>query len=313
MKKLDILFIVVAFLNVFNSTINAQNSKIEKASVDFNGLKYASSEKKYLDLVKAGNNSQEVLQNLGDIYYLNSDYTESKKWYELLYTTYGKKVGNIYLLRYAQSLLAVGKAKEAEGIYDEFLKNKGFLNNDFKSANDYIKIIDKVTDRYSIESLPINSKGTDFGGFVSNGNFYYTSNANAGINKNVDSWSDTNFLDIKVAPYNEVTNEFGKSKVANGKLTTKYHDSSPIITKDGNTMYFTRTSESLDKKNKGRSIDRLKIYRATKINGKWNNFEDLSINGETFSNAHPCLSYDEKKMYFSSDMPGTIGKQIFFL
>ncbi|MGA9639628.1 OmpA family protein [Flavobacterium sp.] len=311
MKKIYIFFIVAAMLSVSTFTMNAQSSKLEKANADFNILKYADARKKYLDLTKKGNVSEEVLQNLGDVYYYNSDYSQSKEMYELLYTTYKEKVDKIYLLRYAQSLLAVGNASEAEVIYDKFLK-KGGVNNDFKSVKDYIKIIDKHTDRYVLGFLPINSKGTDFGGFINDGHFYFSSNNSSAINKKIDQWSDKNFLDIKVADYDEVNHVFGTVKEPKGKLSTKYHDSSPIITKDGNTMYFTRTSVSLDKKNKGKQIDRLKIYKASKINGKWDAIEDLSINGETYSNAHPALSNDEKKLYFSSDMPTTLGQTDIF-
>ena len=52
----------------------------------------------------------------------------------------------------------------------------------------------------------------------------------------------------------------------------------------------------------------LKIYRAFKDGDIWGDFEDLSINGNNFSNAHPALSPDEKKLFFVSNMPGSLGE-----
>ncbi|UUF12409.1 MULTISPECIES: OmpA family protein [Flavobacterium] len=312
MKYRYILLIAGILLLIPSFTVKAQVAALEKANVDFYGLKYSDAAKKYLTLANNGNNSLEVLKNLGDIYYLNSDYVQSRKWYDALYTKYAGQIDYIALLRYAQSLLATGNNSKAAIIYDKFLKTKGGLSHTYKSAQEYIENIDTHSDRYIIESLPINSNGIDFGGFLYDGNFYFSSNKNDVNNNDIDAWTDSNFLDISIVDYNETENKFGKVKVLGGKLRTKFHDSSPIITKDGNTMYFTRTSVSLNKKNKGKGIDRLKIYRASKINGKWDDIKDLSINGESFSNAHPSLSYDEKKLYFASDMPGTFGETDIF-
>src|SRR5690606_26722491 len=53
---------------------------------------------------------------------------------------------------------------------------------------------------------------------------------------------------------------------------------------------------------------KLKIYRSELINDKWQEAEDLSINNDHFSNAHPALSADGSKLYFSSDRPGGFGE-----
>jgi hypothetical protein len=78
------------------------------------------------------------------------------------------------------------------------------------------------------------------------------------------------------------------------------------ITKDGNTMYFTRPYTISNMVEPDRA--QLRIYRAHKVNDKWGNIEGLSINGADYSNAQPVLSLDEKTLYFSSDMPSSYGK-----
>ena len=55
-------------------------------------------------------------------------------------------------------------------------------------------------------------------------------------------------------------------------------------------------------------IIRLKIYRASRSGDTfWTNVEELPFNHDSYSVAYPALSKDEKRLYFSSDMPGTIG------
>src|SRR5690606_6003555 len=53
---------------------------------------------------------------------------------------------------------------------------------------------------------------------------------------------------------------------------------------------------------------RLTLYKATKSDeNSWGNIVELPFNNDKYSVAHPALSKDGKRLYFSSDMPGTLG------
>ena len=78
-------------------------------------------------------------------------------------------------------------------------------------------------------------------------------------------------------------------------------------------MYFTRNNFLDRRKEDKDGIIRLKIYKAENINGYWTNIEELPINSDSYSVAHPMLSPDEKKLYFASDMPGSLGKSDLFV
>jgi outer membrane protein OmpA-like peptidoglycan-associated protein len=61
-------------------------------------------------------------------------------------------------------------------------------------------------------------------------------------------------------------------------------------------------------KDKEKNI-RLKIYKATKLGENlWTNVVELPFNSDNYSVAHPALTPDGKRLYFSSDMPGTLGQ-----
>src|SRR5690606_24261477 len=96
-----------------------------------------------------------------------------------------------------------------------------------------------------------------------------------------------------------------KPKKLGGNIESKFHESSPVFTADGNTMYFTRSNITYDKK---KDNQKLKIYRSKKTDNKWQKAEELSINSDHFSTAHPTLGPDGTKLYFSSDRPGGYGE-----
>ena len=74
-------------------------------------------------------------------------------------------------------------------------------------------------------------------------------------------------------------------------------------------MYFTRNNYFKGRLKSARDKEvKLKIYKATKQNDSWGSIEELPFNGDQYSTAHPALSPDNDKLYFSSDMPGSYGK-----
>lgn len=99
----------------------------------------------------------------------------------------------------------------------------------------------------------------------------------------------------------------GASKKIEGDVNTKFHESSAVFTKDGTTMYFTRSNSLSESKNANDNIVHVKIYRAHLVDGKWTNVEDLSINNDNYSTAHPALNAAEDKLFFASDRPQSLG------
>uniref|UniRef100_UPI0037BE3BEC OmpA family protein n=1 Tax=Flavobacterium sp. TaxID=239 RepID=UPI0037BE3BEC len=91
-------------------------------------------------------------------------------------------------------------------------------------------------------------------------------------------------------------------------INTKFNESSPVFTKDGKTMYFTRNNYNDGKKRK--SDDKVileKIYKADLVNNEWSNITELPFSNDNYKTAHPALSPDEKTLYFASNMPGSYG------
>lgn len=84
------------------------------------------------------------------------------------------------------------------------------------------------------------------------------------------------------------------------ELADKYHIGAVTFNKDYTRIYYTRTILKKD----GTSI--LKLMTAEESGGKWVNIQELNINSDDYSCAHPCL-FRDSLLFFVSDMPGGMG------
>lgn len=84
------------------------------------------------------------------------------------------------------------------------------------------------------------------------------------------------------------------------ELVDKYHIGAATFTSDYKRIYYTKTILKKD----GTSI--LKLMTAEENGGKWENIQELSVNSDEYSCAHPTL-FRDSLLFFVSDMPGGIG------
>jgi outer membrane protein OmpA-like peptidoglycan-associated protein len=95
-------------------------------------------------------------------------------------------------------------------------------------------------------------------------------------------------------------------------INTKNHESSATFSADGKTMYFNRTGDKQVKIGEER-IATIKIFKAEFKEGKWTNITMVPFSSDEYSVEHPFLTKDGKKLYFASDMKGTIGSMDIFV
>ncbi len=101
-----------------------------------------------------------------------------------------------------------------------------------------------------------------------------------------------------------------EAKILKGKINGKYHDGVATFASEGEKMFFSRNN--MDGKNEADLIDR-KIYEADMVEGTWTNITELPFNSDDYSTCHPALSADGKRLYFSSNMTGTLGGMDIFV
>lgn len=300
------LYITLSLV-IAGATMNAQNSATAKADKQFNRFEYVSAAAEYLKLVDKGKADAYVYKQLGDAYYNVFNTAESAKWYAKAISE--KKQDAETYFRYAQMLKANGKYDEANKQMQQFA---GMAPNDlrakaFKENPDYLPKLLNKQKMYTVKSLDINSDKSDFGAFLSENSFYFTSARNTA--RKTYKWNDEPFLDIYRASYN--ADGTITDAVALDEINSKYHDGPVTITGDGNTMYFASESfkENSFEKDKAKKLKmgQVNLFKATKDGNKWGNVTALPFNSNQYSTSNPSISKDGTTLYFSSNMPGSVG------
>jgi Tol biopolymer transport system component len=67
------------------------------------------------------------------------------------------------------------------------------------------------------------------------------------------------------------------------------------------------TKKYIKDKEKKIKQGQLYLYKATKVNGKWENITELPFNNKKWSTGNPSVSKDGKWLYFASDREGSMG------
>lgn len=302
----NLLFAIISFF--ISVSGYAQKQILSIGNKQFNERQYISARETYQILIDQGYQNPDLYRNLGDSYYVNGELGKAAQWYQEYVKYYPDLVTPEYYFRYALSLKANNNYEKADWFMDKLLSiSKIDRRADiFDKKRDYLERIVYQSGRYELHVLPINSAFTDFGATLHQDMFVFSSSRDTLLlRKETHKWTEESFLKLYKATYNSESKDFSEPKVFDRKLDTKFHESTPIFTKDGNTIYFT--GNRIHKKK--RETGTLKIYRSFKNeNGEWSDPEDLPFNSEAYSSAHPSLSKDEKTLYFSSDMPGGYGE-----
>lgn len=292
------------------STSLAQKREIEKANKEFDKYSYIDARQIYLKVVEDGYESAQVFQKLGDTYYYNSDYADAAKWYQKLINQYPTEAAPIYYYRTAQCLKSLGKYEESDAMMEAYSQvgGAGIILNNYKDDPNYLESIAFQAKGYEVQPVNVNLDGSDFGTTYFGNKIVFSAAGAKSEGSKVHQWNEEPYLDLYTAdraPDGTLSNV----QPLEGDVNSPYHESSAVFTKDGKTVYFTRNNFINGKKGRDKEKTiRLKIYKATKgEDNQWTNVEELPFNGKDFSSAHPALSKDQKRLYFSSDRPGSFG------
>ena len=294
----------------------AQNKNSKKADKNYEEQSYMDAVKVYEKVAENGYGNQDIYQRLGNSYYFNGDYANASKWYAKLFQEIDNSVIDAeYFYRYSQTLKTTNNQTEANRYLALFSDKKpnDQRSNEYNANKNYLKDIEKISNRYAIESAGINTELSDYGGAFYEGSLVFTSSRkNSGLTKNIHSWTNQPFSKLYISAIDDA-GKLGKVELFDRMIDTKYNEASAVFTKDGKTVYFTRNNYNKGKKGKDADdVLLLKLYRATLTNNKWENVEELPFNSDDYNCAHPALSTDNKTLYFASSMPGTLGSSDLF-
>lgn len=164
-----------------------------------------------------------------------------------------------------------------------------------------IKALDPNGFMYDFKNLNINTKYSEYATAFFRDKIIVASSKKIGaFFGKVDKNTNEGFHDLYCGDHNlkgDIKNLLNFSRSLN---TKDNHEGSIAFTTEQNVIYFTRSIEENGQHN-------LKIFKAELVDYQWTNVEKLPFNVEGYAIENPVLSPDDTHLYFSSNIPGTVG------
>ncbi len=209
-------------------------------------------------------------------------------------------------LKLAQALHTEGKYADAVKAYEEYLArtpDDPIALNGLRGARMSQTLRDNRT-RYVVhQSKLFNSRRSDFAPVFYDGNLYYTTTNEKVSGDKKSEITGQKRSDIWVSKPNE-QGEWQRPGPVEGGVNTELDEGVISFGPDG-AMYLTvaRRSPNFD--------TGVEIYKSPRSDASWGEAKPFEITADTISSyAHPAVSPDGNWLYFSSDMPGIGGKDI---
>jgi outer membrane protein OmpA-like peptidoglycan-associated protein/tetratricopeptide (TPR) repeat protein len=305
-------YIVIA-LSIFSLSAIAQNGKIKSVENDYRDFAYVKTSEVLLEVANKGYQSVDLFQKLGNSFYFRNEMKDAVKWYGELMAL-EEVVDPEYYFRYALALKGIEDYEGSDKWMKKFneLKPNDLRGKAFKSKVDYKEAIEELSrDDIELINLEFNTELSDFGTTEYENGIVFASARGGGRKYR---WNEQPYLDLYSVEKTD-NDAYGEVKEIEGKVNTKYHESSAVFSPNGRYMFFTRNNFfKLKYKEDESGINRLQLYRAKlSEDGSWDEIHKIHFNSEDYSVAHPTLNLTGSKLYFASDMPGTFGQSDIFV
>ncbi len=308
-------YILIAFVATFALTTYAQNGKIQSVKDDYRDFAYIKTSEVLLEVANKGYKSVDLFQKLANSYYFNNDMENAAKWYGELMAM-NEVIDPEYYFRYALALKGIKNYSESDEWMKKFneLKPDDLRGKAFLSKVDYKSNIEELSrDDIELYNLEINTELSDFGTTEYENGIVFASARGGGRKYR---WNEQPYLDLYFVEKTDSSyTKYGEVKEIEGKINTKFHESSAVFSPNGKYVFFTRNNFfKMKYKEDDTGINRLQLYRATlSEDGTWDEIHKIHFNSKDYSVAHPALNVTGTRLYFASDMPGTYGQSDIFV
>ncbi len=296
---------------VFSMGYAQKRGKIRQAAKEYDNLAYLKTSEILLEVAENGFKSVDLLQKLANSFYFNNQMDEAAKWYGELMAM-NEDVDSEYYFRYAQSLKSIENYTESDKWMKKFAESdrSDLRGRAFTSTVDYLSMIDEASREFEIVNMDINSEVSDFGTTQYQNQLIFASSRGGGKKY---KWNEQPYLDLFSAEKQD-DGTYSNVEKLDSNINSKFHESTVAFTPDDNVIYFTRNNYFNKKyKNSEDGTNRLKVFKATlNEDGNWDDIESVHFNSDEYSVAHPAINVKGTKMYFASDMTGTLGKSDIF-
>lgn len=211
------------------------------------------------------------------------------------------------LLKLAAALHGQGNYTQAIKSYEDYLRLYPTDNNARQALLGARKAVElkRNKTRYVVRNAKLfNSRRADFAPMF-NGEVLYFTTTNEKVNgSNRSEITGMKRSDIWMVRKNE-RGDWQRPEPVEGELNTEWDEGIVSFSPDGSTMYLTRSIRTPEKDT---GVD---IYTSRRTDAQWSAPVKFDITNDTLSSyGHPAVSPSGQYLYFTSDMPGHGGKDI---
>lgn len=303
LKLLIVLFLVINF-----SKALGQSRRLEYADKLYEQGAYFDAFEAYEDVLARGVDSMDIAEKIAHSYLKSSNDSKALDWYRSLY--YHSKISQKDLIELMLLERKFGRYELSKVLAKEYTNKHGscdVVENILK-----FDVADRSINKKAIiqTQQSINSEYSEIGlSFIDAGHAFYSSSKRSKLLANkVDTRTNEYFYDIYYSTIDTSKLFLSPDKRMKNRIQSKYHDGPVSYNSATNYIYFTRNNYMNGKKGYDTNKTmRLKIYKAKVIDHKFREITELSFNSNDYSNAHPTISRDGSRLYFSSDRPGGFG------
>ncbi|GAB1857492.1 OmpA family protein [Flavobacteriaceae bacterium MHTCC 0001] len=304
-KQFTVILISIFFIQ------GSFGQKKTRADRFFEKGDYINAAKYYEEELKKERHKKAV-EHIAIAYYNTFQYRKAALYLkQLVKGKYGEKdksYDNIYNFKLYQVLSALGDYETGLDYFKLYKEHLNLLVDTSKS----IEIIEEFklkTPDYNVEKTKFNSPASDFGATKFNDSVYFISDRDPKqLFSKTYKWTHHAFLDIYAVKVGEKNDTIGSPVALPKAINSKLHEGNFCLSRDGNTMYISRSNYVNGKKEfDSTDTNNIHLFKTTRVDGKWSKLEKLSFSKNGFSYQHPALSPDGKKLYFSSNLEGGFG------
>ncbi len=319
MKKLLLLGLFIAIIAGLIVPKSLKSDDLGRANKYYDKYDFQFAIKIYEKLLNK-KPSLEIAQKLANCYRFTNNSIAAEQAYARVLTFPG--FDPINYMYYGEALKQNGKFVEAKHSYlmygEQAPENAGEalrLANACDAARlwlDHPDLNIEITNETGL-----NSDKSDFSpiacetGFIFASDRWFVKSTDKDGEEKVYGWTGNPYLKLYLAEEikNSQTNLY-KLSVLPKEINGKFHNGPATISKDGQTLIFTKSGaiNTKEVKKEKNIVFQKTLYIAEKRNGIWQEAIPLPFNNQfAYSVQHPALSADDKTLYFSSDMPGGFG------
>ncbi len=313
-KKYFSLKLILTVFTVVLLFSCSKKGKIADARLAYLKKEYAFSGEIYRRVYSSSKLKDEKVEasyKAAECYRLMNDMKNAESWYRKAIKVDPKNTDA--QLNLAKSLKNTQKFEEAIVEFNNYLKIESgqriVVARLTKGCENALKWKNEKT-RYNVENVKaLNTRWEDFAPqFFKKDQIFITSDREKGVSNNVYGWTGNSYTDLYRVNYkvdkrnpNNISYQM-PVLVDKDKLNGKLNDGVVCFDSKFSTIYITKCN--YDNNLKGKSC---RLFSSNLSGSDWSDPVPLSFSSDSFNCGQPSLTKDGQTLYFSSDMPGSIG------